>query len=84
MQVLFAFAVGYVIGARGGSEGFDEVVRSVKAIRDSEEAKGFAMAVRSHVGYTLRDLAERVEAGEGFLDSGANLVDRVRNLTGRE
>lgn len=84
MRVLFAFAVGYAIGARGGSEGFDEVVRSMKAIRDSEEVKGFTMAVRSHVGYTLRDLAGRVEAGEGLFDGESSLVDRVRNITGRE
>lgn len=83
MRVLFAFAVGYAIGARGGSEGFDEVVRSFKAIADSEEVKGFAMAVRSHASYTLHELAARIESGDVTLD-GESLIDRVRHITGHE
>ena len=37
MGILLAFAAGYVLGARGGSEDFDDVVQAVQAIRQSEE-----------------------------------------------
>ncbi len=37
MGVLLAFAVGYVVGARAGAQDFDDVVRAVQELRDSEE-----------------------------------------------
>ncbi len=53
MGLVMAFAMGYVVGARGGNEGLDEVIRSLRAIRDSPEMKDLVEAVRAHVGYTL-------------------------------
>jgi hypothetical protein len=87
MGWLAAFAVGYVVGARGGSEGFDDVVRSAKAIRDSDEMRGFVAAVRAHVGYTLRELATRLddEPGPDEPDEReGDLLAQVRNLTHRD
>jgi hypothetical protein len=87
MSLLVAFAVGYVVGARGGNEGLDEVIASLKAIRDSDEVKDLALAVRSHVTYTLRELATRLEDGpggdDGEADEEGDLLAQVRNLTRR-
>lgn len=84
MGWLLAFAVGYAIGARGGSEGFDEVVRSAAAIRESDEVQGLVAAVRSHVGYTLRELADRMEEPKGVVDDDGDLLAQVRNLSQRD
>ena len=48
MGILLAFAVGYVVGAQAGSEGYEEVVTSLKLVRDSEEFKALLSALRSH------------------------------------
>ena len=85
MAVLLAFAVGYVMGARGGSEGFDEVVRAAAAIRQSDEARGFVAAARSHLGHTLRELAFRLdEGGEADHEPAADLLEQVRSLRPRD
>ena len=84
MGLLVAFAVGYAVGARGGNEGLDEVIRSFKAIRDSAEVKDLVAALRTHVGFTLRELADRMEAdGAGRLDPSGeeDLLTQVRRLT---
>ena len=53
MRVLFALAVGYAIGAKGGGKDFDQLMRSLKAVRDSEEFGDLVAAARSHVGHAL-------------------------------
>ena len=60
MGVLLAFAVGYVLGARSGAGGLDEIVTSLKDIRDSEEFAAMVHALRSHAGHVLREAAELV------------------------
>ena len=60
MGTLFGFAVGYVIGARAGSEGFDDLLRALSAIRESEEYRGFMTSLRAHVMHTLRDVNQRL------------------------
>ncbi|MBV8982572.1 MAG: hypothetical protein JO086_16860 [Acidimicrobiia bacterium] len=62
MGTLFGFAVGYVIGARAGSEGFDDLLRAMSAIRQSEEYRGFVTSLREHVMHTLRDVNQRLAA----------------------
>ena len=87
MGLVMAFAMGYVVGARGGNEGLDEVIRSLRAIRDSPEMKDLVEAVRAHVGYTLRELASRMDDDERLdldLDGEGDLVDQVRRLTQRD
>jgi hypothetical protein len=63
MGTLFGFAVGYIIGARSGRDGFEEVVRSIRAIRESEEFAGFVDAMKSHGRHLMREMTNRV-AGE--------------------
>jgi hypothetical protein len=86
MKVFLALAAGYVLGARTGSEHFDEVVRSLRAIKDSEEFHDLVSSVRSHAGATLRELATLVErpsaAGDDEAAIAGDLVERVRHLAG--
>jgi hypothetical protein len=62
MGTLFGFAVGYVIGARAGNEGFDDLLRAFSAIRESEEYRGFMATLREHVLHTVRTVNERLTA----------------------
>jgi hypothetical protein len=85
MKVFLALAAGYVLGARTGSEHFDEVVRSLRAIKDSEEFHDLLSSVRSHAGATLRELATMIErpSADGASDAAVgDLVERVRHLAG--
>lgn len=64
MGTLFGFAVGYILGARAGGEGYDEVVRSVRAIRQSEEFQGFVSAMKDHGRHILREVSGRLAGDE--------------------
>ena len=86
MGTLFGFAVGYILGARAGQDGFDEVVRSVRAIRESEEFRGFVSAMKDHGRHVLREVTGRVAgpdpsmAANGYAAGGAGSGDH-RPLT---
>lgn len=60
MGTLFGFAVGYILGARAGQDGFEEVVRSVRAIRESEEFQGFVSAMKDHGRHLVREMTGRI------------------------
>jgi hypothetical protein len=60
MGTLFGFAVGYILGARAGQKGFEEVVRSMQAIRRSEEFQGFVSAMKDHSRHVLREVTGRL------------------------
>lgn len=60
MGIVLAFLVGYAVGARAGQQGYDELVTSMRAVRDSSEFQGFVAALRSHAGATLQDLSFKV------------------------
>jgi hypothetical protein len=84
MVAFVALVVGYVIGAQAGSKDLDQVVKSLKALRETEEFGDVVSAVRSHVGHTLRELATIVDGeGEPAAETG-DLVDRVRHLFARD
>ena len=78
MGVLLAFAVGYTVGAKAGAKGFEEVVASLKAIRESDEFAAMLSALRSHVGYALREVADVMNESEA--PAVGDILDRVRNL----
>jgi hypothetical protein len=87
MKVLVALAVGYVLGARTAPEDFDEIIRSLRALRETDEFHDVLAGLRSHAAHTLRELATVVEsAGHGSSDpasaSTTDLVERVRHLVG--
>jgi hypothetical protein len=48
MRILLALAVGYAIGAKGGGKDFDDLVRSIKAVCESEEFGDFVAAAWSN------------------------------------
>jgi hypothetical protein len=58
MGTLAAFVVGYVVGIRGGRKRFDEVVESIKTLRDSEEVAAILRALGAHAAYLLREVSE--------------------------
>jgi hypothetical protein len=92
MGLLLAFAVGYVVGARAGSQGLDDVKEALKGIASSEELDSLIAAVRSHAGHTLRELETRLSSSEAREGSSSGthsgaltveaLIDRVRKLVG--
>jgi len=63
MGTLFGFVVGYILGARAGAEGFEEVVQSIRDIRRSEEFRGFVDAMKSHSRHVAAQVTGRL-AGE--------------------
>ncbi len=60
MKLLVGFAVGYVVGARAGSQGFDRVEQTVRDLRQSEEFRSFLAELRVHATETARTLGELV------------------------
>jgi hypothetical protein len=80
MGLLLAFAAGYVIGARAGNDDFDEIVQAFQSIRESEEFHDLLRVLRSHVGHTLRGLADVVDGTKPVSVDPQDLVDRVRRL----
>lgn len=75
MGTLFGFAVGYILGARAGSESFDRVVEAFREVRDSEEFRAFVEVVRAHVKGTATVVAERLAGPE---DATEERLDRAR------
>ena len=84
MGLLLAFAVGYVVGARAGSDDFDEVVQALQSIRESEEFHDLLRVLRSHAGHTLRGLADVVDGTKPSSINTQDLVERVKRLVGNE
>ena len=79
MGILAAFFAGWVVGARSGERGYQDVVASLRRLRDSEEVRDLGQALRSHLGYTLEDLARRLR-GEGEPVSVNDVVETARRL----
>jgi hypothetical protein len=79
MGVLLAWALGYVVGAKGGAQDFDDVVQAVKELRDSDEVRQLWSVLRGHLGKVLRSTADMLEEVAGPQPAG-DLVDRVRQM----
>jgi hypothetical protein len=77
------FAAGYALGAKAGSEGFDRVLASGKAIFESREFRDFVAALRSHAAHTLRELASLLAPEQTEPRSG-DIVGFVRSLVDRQ
>ena len=76
------FAAGFVLGAKTGERGLDEVVATAKEVLDSEEFKGFVSALRNHAAFTLRELGDLVDTDTTEPPPG-DLIDFVRALVER-
>jgi hypothetical protein len=85
MGILMAFAVGYFVGARAGNDRLDEVIASLKAVRESEEFHALLDSLRTHSAHMLQELSTYLSAAErGVPLPIDDLVARVRGLIGRE
>ena len=78
-----ALFVGYVIGARTGSKELDQLVDSLRALRETDEFAAVLSAARAHLAHTLRDLADMVDGGATGPVESTDLVDQVRHLVGK-
>jgi len=80
MVAFIALVVGYVMGAKAGSRDLDQVTSSLKRLAESDEFADVVTAVRSHLGYTLRELGKMVDSPTEVTTESGDLVDRVRHL----
>lgn len=83
MGTLFGFVVGYLLGARAGSEGYQRLTRAWSDIRQSPEFRDFLGVVREHAQTSLRVLSDRLDGdveGEGQRPGGdvQDLIDEAR------
>jgi hypothetical protein len=83
MGILLAFAVGYVVGARGGERGYQDVVAALRELRDSEEFSNLVDALRSHVGGTLEEVAGWLTDRDEPV-TVESVLDRARRLVAGE
>ena len=58
MELLLAFVIGWAAGARGGEEGFRDVVDAARELRNSEEFRALMRAMKAHVATGLRTLSQ--------------------------
>ena len=77
------FAAGWALGAKTGSQGFDDVVTTAKGIFSSKEFQDFLAAVRSHAAFALREMGDLVDTEVPEKAAGGDLVDFVRALVER-
>jgi hypothetical protein len=86
MGTILTFAIGYFVGLHTEKKEFDDLAQAVKALRQSDEFAGVVMAARSHLGHSMRALADVVDggsalsSGQASLDEEADLVARVKDL----
>lgn len=78
MSALFGFLVGYVVGARAGSQGFDRVEQAVRDIRDSEEFRSLLGVLREHAKDTVRILNDRLQSGGSAFPDFEDLASQAR------
>lgn len=82
MELILAFALGWAAGARGGEQGFREVVDAARELRRSEEFRALVDALRLHLAATLRTVAELLATDPGPA-TPETVVERVVRLSGR-
>ena len=79
---LVEFAAGWALGAKAGESHFEEVVETAKSVIHSQEVTDLLHALRSHVGYSLKELGGLV-MGDESEPAGDDLLDIVRLLVQR-
>lgn len=81
MELLLAFAIGWAVGAKGGEQGYRDVIDAARDLRRSDEFHALLDALRSHLAGTLRVLADVLAETEAPL-TAASVVERVARMTG--
>jgi hypothetical protein len=82
VNLLAALAIGYVAGAKTGGKNLDELNRSLKALRQTDEFAEVISAARGQVAAALRTTASLVEGQPARPGATGDLVARVRYLVG--
>lgn len=81
MGILLAFLAGWATAQRAGRESHDEVVAALVAVRDSEEMTALVQALRSHAGFVLKELGERLlDSGDRRPVALSDVLSRVRSM----
>lgn len=83
MGVLFAFLTGWIIGARGGKQGYEDVVTAAKELAASDEMATLSVAVRRHLGYSLKQLGDWLSDPTTTLPDVDDILARAQRLVGR-
>ncbi len=60
MGTLFGAVFGYMLRGTTESEGFREMMESALAVKGSPEFENLLRSARSHAGFMIRDLTERL------------------------
>jgi hypothetical protein len=84
MGLLVAFGVGFLIGAQGGREGFDDVVTAAREVRNSEEFADLVMAARGHISESLQELGRRINGDAREPQSIVTLLEMARGRSKEE
>lgn len=79
MGALFAFFVGWAVGAKAGPKGYQEVLDAAKTVKESEEFGAFLAIARTHLAASLHELSTMV-SGESPRPDPADLMERVTRL----
>jgi hypothetical protein len=77
--ILVAFAVGYALGARAGTEGLEEVTASIRVLRESEEFEALVSALRSYLSHALQELGESLAPESQRPQTVTDLLGRLRS-----
>jgi succinate dehydrogenase/fumarate reductase cytochrome b subunit len=80
MTALVAFYFGWVMGARGGQKSLDEVSAAMTSLRESEEFTALLFALRAHLGYTLHQAADWLQAVDGPPPGVPDVLARIQDL----
>jgi len=78
MQILLSFLIGYFVGAKAGSDQFDEVVASARAVAESDEFHSLLQSMRAHAAATLHSLGDLLDESPEAI--GDSVVARVRRM----
>ena len=82
MSLLAALAIGYVAGAKTGGKNFEELTRSLRALKQTDEFAEVISAARAEVAAMLRRTASLVDREPARPTATGDLVARVRHLVG--
>jgi hypothetical protein len=80
LNLLASLAIGYVAGAKTGEKNIDELSRSLKALRQTDEFAQVISAARAQVAAMLRTTASLVEGEPARPGVTGDLAARVRYL----
>jgi hypothetical protein len=79
MQILLSFLIGYFVGAKAGSDQFDEVVASARAVAESDEFHSLLLSLRAHAAATFHSLGDLLDETPEA-STGDSVVARVRRM----